>query len=129
MYNCSKLPVTIATEANKNRNTEMGGIMSTREKWIDYTKVFACILVAVGHFFMSMIEAGILSETPLHEWFITIIYYFHVPLFCMQWISLSEEFQNNICFFLEAECIYEGSYFRCSVLRFFDDHMDSQSNF
>lgn len=59
----------------------MGGAMSNREKWIDYIKVFACILVAAGHFFMSMTEAGILSETPLYDWFITTIYYFHVPPF------------------------------------------------
>lgn len=53
----------------------------TREKWVDDVKVIACILVAVGHFFMSMVQSGILPDSNLHEWFITTIYYFHVPLF------------------------------------------------
>ena len=53
----------------------------TREKWVDDVKVIACILVALGHFFMSMVQAGILPDSNLHEWFITTIYYFHVPLF------------------------------------------------
>ena len=52
-----------------------------REKWVDDVKVIACILVAVGHFFMSMVQSGILPDSNLHEWFITTIYYFHVPLF------------------------------------------------
>ena len=53
----------------------------TREKWVDDVKVIACILVALGHFFMSMVQSGILPDSNLHEWFITTIYYFHVPLF------------------------------------------------
>lgn len=53
----------------------------TREKWIDHIKIFACILVALGHFFQSMIHADILQETFVSRWFETTIYYFHVPLF------------------------------------------------
>lgn len=52
-----------------------------REKWVDDVKVIACILVVVGHFFQSMVKASILSDSALYEWFITTIYYFHVPLF------------------------------------------------
>jgi len=52
-----------------------------RELWPDRIKLFACILVAVGHFFMSMTSSGILAETLLCTWFVTTIYYFHVPLF------------------------------------------------
>ena len=55
--------------------------VKTREKWVDDVKVIACILVALGHFFMSMVQSGILPDSNLHEWFITTIYYFHVPLF------------------------------------------------
>ena len=51
------------------------------EKWIDRVKLFACVLVAAGHFFMSMIAPGILQETSLYRWFIDTVYYFHVPLF------------------------------------------------
>lgn len=53
----------------------------TREKWVDDVKVIACILVVVGHFFQSMVKASILPDSGLYEWFITTVYYFHVPLF------------------------------------------------
>ena len=52
-----------------------------REKWVDDVKVIACILVVLGHFFQSMTKASILPENDLYEWFNTMIYYFHVPLF------------------------------------------------
>lgn len=38
-------------------------------------------MVAMGHFFMSVIEAEIIGETDFCRWFIDSIYYFHVPLF------------------------------------------------
>ena len=53
----------------------------TREKWVDDVKVIACILVVLGHFFQSMTLADILPDNDLYRWFITTIYYFHVPLF------------------------------------------------
>ena len=53
----------------------------TREKWVDDVKIIACILVVVGHFFQSMVKASILPDSGLYEWFITTVYYFHVPLF------------------------------------------------
>lgn len=52
-----------------------------RELWIDYIKVFACVLVVLGHFFQSMTKSNILPENDLYKWFNTTIYYFHVPLF------------------------------------------------
>ena len=54
---------------------------SKREVWVDYVKVFACVLVVLGHFFQSMVKANILPENDLYDWFNTTIYYFHVPLF------------------------------------------------
>lgn len=59
----------------------MNQMQGKREKWVDDVKVFACILVALGHFFQSMVNAGILPETGIFNWFDTTIYYFHVPLF------------------------------------------------
>lgn len=53
----------------------------SRELWIDSIKVFACILVAVGHFFQSMTNSHIISASALTVWFNNTIYYFHVPLF------------------------------------------------
>jgi len=53
----------------------------TRCVWVDTVKLFACILVVLGHFFQSMVAADILPATPLYGWFNTTIYYFHVPLF------------------------------------------------
>lgn len=44
-------------------------------------KVIACILVVLGHFFQSMTLSNIIPKNDLHKWFITTIYYFHVPLF------------------------------------------------
>ena len=55
--------------------------VKTREKWVDDVKVIACILVVLGHFFQSMVKASITLDSDLYEWFITTIYYFHVPLF------------------------------------------------
>lgn len=52
-----------------------------REEWVDNVKVFACVLVVLGHFFQSMTKAGILPAGHLYEWFNATIYYFHVPLF------------------------------------------------
>lgn len=52
-----------------------------REFWVDYVKVFSCVLVVLGHFFQSMVKANILPDNNLYQWFNTTIYYFHVPLF------------------------------------------------
>lgn len=56
-------------------------MIQVREKWVDDVKAFACLLVALGHFFQSMVNADILPETMLYSWFNKTIYYFHVPLF------------------------------------------------
>lgn len=52
-----------------------------RDYWIDNVKVVACVLVVLGHFFQSMVKAGIIEDNSLYQWFNTTIYYFHVPLF------------------------------------------------
>lgn len=52
-----------------------------REYWVDNVKILACILVVVGHFFQSMAKSDIISQTQFYEWFMQMIYYFHVPLF------------------------------------------------
>ena len=52
-----------------------------RENWIDNIKIFACILVAVGHLFQSMCASGIMNSGVIYQWFNRTIYYFHVPLF------------------------------------------------
>jgi fucose 4-O-acetylase-like acetyltransferase len=52
-----------------------------REIWVDNVKVFACILVVLGHFFQSMVESSILPATGVFMWFEKTIYTFHVPLF------------------------------------------------
>ena len=55
--------------------------LAKREAWVDNVKVIACIFVALGHFFQSMVGSSILPETDLYKWFNQTIYYFHVPLF------------------------------------------------
>ncbi|MEE0919138.1 MAG: acyltransferase family protein, partial [Lachnospiraceae bacterium] len=52
-----------------------------REIWIDNTKVIACILVVLGHFFQSMTKSNIVESNDILLWFDKTIYYFHVPLF------------------------------------------------
>ena len=54
---------------------------SKRVIWVDYVKVFACILVVLGHFFQSMVKDRIILEGNFYIWFKITIYYFHVPLF------------------------------------------------
>lgn len=65
----------------KNLSVGCADIMVKRYIWIDNIKLFACILVASGHFFMSMTTGRVISDTRFYNWFITTIYYFHVPLF------------------------------------------------
>jgi len=55
--------------------------IQSREQWVDNVKLFACILVTLGHFFQSMVNSSILPETFLYSWFNRTIYFFHVPLF------------------------------------------------
>ena len=83
----------------------------TREKWVDDVKVIACILVVVGHFFMSMVQSGILPDSNLHEWFITTIYYFHVPLF---FICSGYLYQKYSKAFLQAASSSVSEYFSAS---------------
>lgn len=54
---------------------------ASREIWVDNVKIIACVLVALGHFFQSMVKAELMPETAGYSWFNTTIYYFHVPLF------------------------------------------------
>lgn len=54
---------------------------TTRETWVDTVKIFACLLVVLGHFFQSMVKSDLLPNTALYGWFDRTIYYFHVPLF------------------------------------------------
>lgn len=49
--------------------------------WVDKIKIFACILVVLGHLYMSMISSKIMSESIFYNYIIQTIYTFHVPLF------------------------------------------------
>lgn len=53
----------------------------TRYYWIDTIKFAACILVVLGHFYMSMIESKVLNENAVYHFLIQSVYTFHVPLF------------------------------------------------
>ncbi|MBR5289147.1 MAG: acyltransferase [Clostridia bacterium] len=52
-----------------------------REYWIDAIKILACALVVLGHFFQSVVTAGIIPDNQLYQSFNQSIYSFHVPLF------------------------------------------------
>ncbi len=53
----------------------------SRDGWIDLIKIFACVLVVLGHFFQSMVSSSIMDRGAIFEWFEKTVYYFHVPLF------------------------------------------------
>lgn len=53
-----------------------------RVAWVDAVKLFACLLVVLGHLFMSMVASGLLDEgSSWYQFAIQTIYSFHVPLF------------------------------------------------
>ena len=52
-----------------------------RELWIDYTKVFACILVVIGHLLQGLNKANIHWNETLYNYIDRFIYIFHMPLF------------------------------------------------
>lgn len=52
-----------------------------REFWIDYTKMFACILVVIGHLLQGLNKANIQWNETLYSYINTFIYVFHMPLF------------------------------------------------
>lgn len=50
--------------------------------WVDNLKLVACLLVVVGHLYMSIMAGGWISEDNiLYCWPIQTVYTFHVPLF------------------------------------------------
>lgn len=52
-----------------------------RETWPDAVKIFACIMVVLGHFTQSMVKSGFMPTDDLYGWFQMTVYTFHVPLF------------------------------------------------
>jgi len=54
---------------------------SEREVWVDNVKVVACLLVVLGHFWQSMVQADIVSNNRMYVWFNYSISSFHVSLF------------------------------------------------
>lgn len=58
------------------------GKSQKRYVWVDYIKIFACLLVVFGHLYMSMMAGGWIKETARYYcWPVQTIYTFHVPLF------------------------------------------------
>lgn len=81
--------------------------MSTkREMWVDYTKLFACILVVVGHLLQGLNQAGVVWNNTLYAYINELIYNFHMPLFmCLSGylygkytkINSKEDYKHFIC--------------------------------
>lgn len=56
--------------------------MKSRVIWIDGMKLFACILVVLGHLYMSLASAGWIPSDALYYCYpVQTVYTFHVPLF------------------------------------------------
>src|SRR5574344_453221 len=53
-----------------------------REYWLDYAKLFACVLVVLGHLFQSFAKTGLIDSVgTVYTTFDGVIYLFHVPIF------------------------------------------------
>ena len=52
-----------------------------RELWVDYTKLFACFLVVIGHLLQGLNKANISWNENLYYYINSYIYIFHMPLF------------------------------------------------
>lgn len=81
---------------NSANQLDNGTKSHDRVLWVDEVKVFACILVVLGHFLQSMTKAGILPTTNLYLWFDRTIYYFHVQLFFICSGFLYQRYSNVI---------------------------------
>lgn len=57
------------------------GLVKTRYFFVDNLKIAACILVVLGHFFMSMVASDIIPQNSLYNYLLQTVYSFHVPLF------------------------------------------------
>lgn len=65
--------------------------------WVDYTKIFACVLVVLGHLVKSFEGAGYLSGSSLYYCVpIRTIYCFHVQLFFVCSGYLYQRFKKDI---------------------------------
>jgi fucose 4-O-acetylase-like acetyltransferase len=76
-------------QREKNLNTR------EREYWVDYVKLFACVLVVFFHFYAGLVRASIVRESKLYLWLISTVYMFHVPLF---FITSGYLYQKNNAF-------------------------------
>lgn len=73
--------MSMMLDAQLPQGRTIASTRNTRVRWVDDVKLFACILVVLGHFFQSMQSAHIISDSPVLQWFDRTIYFFHVPLF------------------------------------------------
>ena len=65
-----------------------------RDIWVDNIKVFACILVTLGHFAQSMTKSGFVAVSDWTRWFNDTLYFFHVALF---FLCSGYLYQKNSC--------------------------------
>ncbi len=56
-------------------------LVKTRYYFIDNLKIASCILVVLGHFFMSMTASDIMPVSSVYNIVMQAVYTFHVPLF------------------------------------------------
>ena len=56
-------------------------MLKSRIKWIDNVKAFACFLVILGHLLQSLIRCNVDNNIIISNFFISLIYSFHMPLF------------------------------------------------
>jgi len=81
-------------------------VRHSREEWIDVVKLFACVLVALGHLFQSFSKTGIIAPQSWgYNYFDSTIYRFHVPVFFFcsgylyqKYVAITswKDYRNNI---------------------------------
>lgn len=69
-----------------------------REYWVDQVKVLACIIVAFGHLYESMVKSGVLADTFFFRCFDMIARYSAVQLFfiCSGYLYQKKSVVNSI---------------------------------
>ena len=76
MDNNKEIHVNTGTEQHQHTKR-----YKKRESWIDYTKLFACLLIVIGHLLQGLNKANITWNENFYYYIDKFIYIFHMPLF------------------------------------------------
>lgn len=104
-----------------------------RITWVDYTKLLAIVLVAVGHLAQSLVKSSLAGDTAAYVYFDSIIYSFHVNLFFIcsgflyQRLTKKQDLKGYAQNVLKKLVSFGVPYFVFSVVTYFTKTMFSGS--